>query len=122
MTGSETGLSLTIDGKKNRLRIARSTMRMLGETPMVQLLYHPGERIILVRGAKEQTPGGQELYVHPTRSRGNYDIYSISFVRKIRNANPEMQDGCSYRFYGKAVEQEHMVVFPMNTMEKIEND
>ena len=121
MSCIDPGLSLTIDGKKNRLRIAKPTMRVLGEPAMVQLLYNPAEKIILVRAAKEQTPGGQELYVHISKPGGDYDIYSSPFVQKIRAANPEMQGRCSYRFHGEAVEKEHLVIFPMSTLEKIDN-
>ena len=114
-------LSMTIDGKKNRLRIAKPTMRVLGEPAMVQLLYNPTERIILVRAVKEQTPGDQELYVHLSKPGGDYDIYSMPFVEKIRAANSEMQERRSYRFHGEAVEKEHLVIFPISTLEKIEN-
>ena len=122
MSSMDSGLSLTIDGKKNRLRIAKPTMRILGEPAMVQLLYNPAERIILVRAAKEQTPGGQELFIHISKPGGDYDIYSSPFVQRIRAANPEMCDRCSYRFLGEAVEKEHMVVFPISTLKKIANE
>ena len=118
MSNIKTGLSLTIDGKKNRLRIAKPTMRILGEPSMVQLLYNPAEKIILVRAAKEQTPGGQELFIHISKPGGDYEIYSSTFVQKIRAANPEMLERCSYRFWGEAVEKEHLVFFPIRTLEK----
>ncbi len=121
MNSIEQGLCLTIDGKKNRLRIAKATMRVLGEPAMVQLLYNPTEKIILVRAAEEQTPGGQELYVHLSKPGGDYDIYSLPFVRKIRNANPEMSERGTYRFHGEAVAKEHLVIFPISTLEKIDN-
>ena len=88
---------------------------------MVQLLYNPADKIIVVRAAKEQTPGGQELYVHISKPGGDYDIYSLPFVQKIRAANSEMQERCSYRFHGEAVEKERLVIFPISTLEKIEN-
>ena len=119
MSCLDTNISLTIDGKKNRLRIAKPTMKALGEPRMVQLLFNPTERIIVVRAAKEQTPGGQELYVHLSKPGGDYDFYSMPFVRKLRSTYPEMQERCTYRFYGEAIEKQHLAMFPLSTMEKI---
>ena len=121
MKDMDTELNLTIDGKKNRLRIAKPTMRMIGEPSMVQLLYNPAERIILVRAAKEPMPGGQELSIHLSKPGGDYEIYSSSFVRKIRAANPEMREMCSYRFHGETVDKENLVLFPISTLEKIDH-
>ena len=90
MSCVDVGICLTIDGKKNRLRIAKPTMKALGAPKMVQLLFNPKEHIILVKAAKEQTPGGQELYIHLSKPGGDYDIYSMSFVRKLFSTYPEL--------------------------------
>ena len=114
-------LSLTIDGKKNRLRISKASMRILGLPAMVQLLYNPGEKVILIRAAKEVTPGGQELHVHISKPGGDYDIYSLSFVHKLIDNNPSILGEGSYRLYGKAVGREGLVMFPLSTIEKVMN-
>ncbi len=121
MSEIDQDISLTIDVKKNRLRILKPTMRLLGNPTMVQLLYHPQNKVILVRAAKEQTPGGQELFIHLSKPGGDYEIYSMTFVQKIRKAFPEMQERCSYRLHGTAVEKECMVSFSMSTLEKVDN-
>ena len=122
MTCSDAELTMTIDGKKNRLRIAKPTMKVLGIPSMVQLLYNPIDKLIVIRAAKEQTPGGQELYIHLSKPGGDYDIYSLPFVRRIQKANPELLAGYTYRFYGEAHEKERLVVFSIGTLERIDND
>lgn len=122
MNSTRTGINMTIDVKKNRFRIFKSTMHMLGDPTYVQLLFNPTDDIIMIRAAKRQTPGGQELRIHQSKpgSDGSYDMYSMSFVQRIRAVYPQMQEPGSYRLAGESVPREQMVFFPMSTLEKVE--
>lgn len=122
MSALEQALIFTIDGKKNRLRIAKSTMKVLEDPVMVQLLYNPDRREIVVRAANEQTPGGQEVYIHQSKPGGDYEMYSMSLVQKMRDSNPDMLERCTYRIYGEAFRKERLVVFHLSSMERVVND
>ncbi len=124
MTSSNNGIMLTIDLKKNRLRIFKSTVRLLGNPELVQLLINPADNMIMVRAAREMTPGGQELHIHPSKvsNDSSYDIYSMSFIRKLQRDYPELRERCSYRLYGIFSHDSNSAVFPMDTLERVLNE
>ena len=111
--------SITIDLKRNRMRLLKSAVQVLGEPQKVQLLVNPYQKAIMIRSATDDTPGGQTLSVHPTKPYDYYEIYSLHFVQRLQRLFPDMQDCCTYRVHGKPVLKENGIVFLMNTLERI---
>lgn len=124
MTPDKDSIILTIDPKKNRLRLFKSTVRMLGNPKLVRLLINPDKDILMICAAKDMTPGGQELYLHlsKTGSDSSYDIYSLPFVRKLQNDYSELRGRCIYRLYGSFSEESKAVLFPIGTLERVSAD
>lgn len=57
--------SIAIDVKKNRIRLHKPTLHMLGDPKLIQLLFDPQKMVLAIRCPEEEEPGGQEIKIGP---------------------------------------------------------
>lgn len=116
-------ISMAIDLKKNRLRIHRSTLRLMGFPPFIKLLFSPEHNAIAVICCeKAEIPKINEVRVtYDLRDNTHtFDIYSKDLVSVIRMAFKGLDQTGLYRLKGYAVPEEHGVYFPLSTMTRAE--
>ena len=53
-------------------------------------------------------------------SDNSIEIYSGTFVSSLRSLAGGLDHGCSYRLTGVTVPSENMVIFPLDSLERIE--
>ena len=111
-------LVLSIDVKKNRLRVHRSTLKALGDPPYLQLLFSPRRAEIAVLKRDRQLPGGQEIRVvmNHRRLAGSCEIYSKELIGRIRQSFSGLDQEGLYRLSGFAVPEEEGVCFPLSSL------
>jgi len=111
-------LTMSIDIKKNRLRVHKTTLRILGDPPFVQLLFSIPDHSIVVRGRRKQEPGGRDIRVifDKPRSVGTFDIYSKELVTCIRNQFPMLNQSKLYRLHGFQSLRNQCVCFPLESI------
>lgn len=117
-------ISMTIDLKKNRLRIHRPTLRLLGFPPFIKLLFSRGQNAVaVIRCEKGEIPRINEVRVNfdPRDDRRTFDIYSKDLTLTIRQAFSGLDQTGLYRLYGYAVPEENGVYFPLSTMTRAED-
>jgi len=111
-------LTMAIDLKKNRIRIHKSTLRLLGSPPFIKLLLSPKHRAIAILKSEKQVPRGQEIIVSFDRpdSSGTFLIYSKDLISLIRTEFPGLEKDGLYRLSGRSVPEEGGVWFPLDSL------
>ena len=117
-------ITMPIDLTKNRLRIHKSTLRLLGSPEFVKLLFSTERNAIGVIGSKSEIPKADEIrviYDKPNET-GTFDIYSKHLVSVIRIAFRGLDQTGLYRLKGTPVPEENGVYFPLSTLTFAEED
>lgn len=115
-------IMMSIDLKKNRLRVHRQTMNLLGSPSFVQLLFSPKQGAIVILKCEKQTPQGQEIPVvldKPGPS-GTFDIYCKELISRIRHEFGGLDQPGLYHLRGYSVHDETGVCFPLSTLNRTE--
>lgn len=115
-------ITMSIDLKKNRLRVHRPTLKLLGSPSYVQLLISPANRAIIILGCEQHTTGGQEIRVifDKPGPAGTFDIYSKELITRIRTHFPDLDKQGLYRLSGRFDAEEEYVCFPLSTLVRAE--
>ena len=115
-------ITMAIDLKKNRLRIHKSTLRLLGSPEFVTLLFSPERSAIGIIACESEIPKVEQIrvvYDKPT-SAGTFDIYSKHLLSVIRRAFSGLNQTGLYRLKGTPVPEENGVYFPLSTLTRAE--
>lgn len=116
--------SIAIDVKKNRIRLHKPTLHMLGDPKLIQLLFDPQKMVLAIRCPEEEEPGGQEIKIGPHNFlRDNTcELYSRSLLTRMRSIPGVMPNECSYRLTGCVSAEKRVAIFPLNTLQEISNE
>ena len=112
---------MAIDTKKYGIRIHKVLFRQLGEPRYIQLLVNPEKRIVAIQTVEKGLSGGQTHHIVEKlmHSGNSYEIYSRPFIRKLREVDPSIEDGCSYRLTGNVISCMNTAVFPLKTLQRV---
>lgn len=116
------GISMALDMKKNRIRIHKPTLHLLGDPTLIQLLFDPDSLDVAIVCPDAEVPGGQEIRIPSKHLKGDYcvEVYSKMFLRKLRSVHGHLDDDCTYRLTGELIPSLRAVRFPMNTLQRVE--
>ena len=87
-------ISMALDMKKNRIRIHKPTIHMLGDPILIQLLFDPEAMIVAIICPDREVPGGQEIRVNPKNLKGDnaVEFYSKMFLKKLRAVHGNLEN------------------------------
>ena len=108
-------ITIALDLKKNRIRIHKSTLRMLGEPKRVQLLLNPEKKAIIISCPARAMPESQDEKVMFDKpgSDGSFQLYSLELIRRIRALCPELENYRLYHVTGKYIPGMNAAYFRM---------
>lgn len=114
-------LSMAIDMKKNRIRVHKNTLRLLGNPSSVQFLINPEQKQIVVRNMDDDPADITILKIHKFQmnSDNSVDFYSLKLVQMIQTAAGNMDEKSCYRIYGKLNSIKRFGVFSFAEVEQI---
>lgn len=124
MTDSiQTGTIMSIDPKKHRIRIYKSTLHALGDPMYIQLLVSTTRRIVAVKCVDKVMSGDQSYRVNSEMlgPDNSCEIYSCSFIKELCSVVGGLEGNGTYRMLGKIIETQRMAVFAMDTIQRVEN-
>lgn len=124
MTDSvQTGTIMSIDPKKHRIRIYKSTLHALGDPMYIQLLVSTTRRIVAVKCVDKVMSGDQSYRVNSEMlgPDNSCEIYSSSFIKELCGVVGGLEANATYRMLGKIIETQRMAVFAMDTIQRVEN-
>ncbi len=116
-------ITMAIDLKKNRLRIHKSTLHLMGSPEFVKLLFSRERNAVGVIGIYTEIPKAEEIRViyDKPNAAGTFDIYSKYLVSVIRLAFSGLDQTGLYRLKGYPVPEENGVYFPLSTLTRAED-
>ena len=109
-------LSLSLDLKKNRIRIHKNTLHRLGNPCRVQLLFNPEKRVLLISCPSRSLSESQDEKVWFDRpgSDGSYQLYSSELMKRIRTVCPDLEGHSLYYVCGKYIPGMNAAVFQLD--------
>ncbi len=115
-------ITMSVDTKKYGIRIHKTLFRQIGEPRYIQLLINPIEQIVAVKSVEKEITGSQthRIIEKKMMSEKSYEIYSRSFIRKLREVIPYIEDGGSYRLTGNIIPSLKMAIFSLKTLQRVE--
>ena len=102
--------TIFIDQKKNRIRVFKSTLNMLGYPAFIQLLVNPESRNIAVRSALAEDVLAHRVRWKKLGDMQSYELYSSSLIHKIQTICKDWEHGKSYRLLGSLYHSENIAV------------
>ena len=117
---SNATVTMAVDTKKYGIRIHKCLFRQLGEPRHIQLLVNPDDGFVAIQTVEKEMFCGQTHHIVEKRmqSERSYEIYSRSFIRKLRELEPEIEDGGAYRLTGTMLPLFKIAVFSIKTMQR----
>ena len=114
-------VSISIDMKKYRIRIHKSTLHLLGDPPYILLLINPESRFVAIKSSDRPASDGltHKVARYIFQSDASAEIYSHTLVKKLKELYPDLGAGNLYHMSGHVVPRENMAVFSMDTLTKI---
>lgn len=105
---------LSIDLKKNRIRIHKRTLHLLGNPEYIQLLVNPEARLIAVRCSVKSDYLAHRIRMYQLASKNSYELYSAHLIRSLQTVNSGWKENEAYRLYGIINPKEGLAQFPMD--------
>ena len=123
---SKTGMvaNLTLDMKRNRIRIYRATLRALGDPAYIQFLINPAELYIAILGSEIPLSGGTANRVKIPNSRLDgklsVEFYSAALLDGIYSIFGVLDREYNYRLTGEIDQVNRVAYFSLRTLKRIE--
>jgi len=114
--------TLSIDFRRNRIRVHKKTLRLLGSPDYVQLLVNPVDGVIAVRRLEQPEPQHFKVNWDGLMRRNCFDIHSMSFIRKLRQCCKDLPQDKTYRIKGKYISAYEVARFCLKDAEPVHID
>lgn len=124
MNNNESYAVISIDLRKTRIRIHKSTLHILGDPQYIQLLVNPEKMTVAIKSVDTYLPGDNihTVYKDVLHSDNSYEIYSKVFVKKLCAVIGDLDPRYSYRMSGQILQIHQAAVFSMKTLQKISSE
>ena len=112
---SKTSLSpvITIDFKRDRIRIHKRTLRFLGDPEYVLLLVNPEDHTIAIMRCDRSDLRAYRLPKARLYDKQSFEITSKCLLRNLLSMCGYLHDNHIYRLYGELVQNEGIVQFSL---------
>lgn len=120
---TQSGTILSIDPKKHRIRIHKSTLHALGDPRYIQLLVSTNRRIVAVKCVDKVMSGDQSYRVNSEMlgPDNSCEIYSSSFIKELCSVVGGLEENGTYRLLGTIIEKQRIALFAMDTIARVES-
>ena len=116
--------NLTLDMKRNRIRIYRATLRALGDPAYIQFLINPEELYIAILSSEIPLSGGTANRVKIPNSRLDgklsVEFYSAALLDGIYSIFGVLDREYNYRLTGEIDQVNRVAYFSLRTLKRIE--
>lgn len=114
---------MSIDIKKNRIRVHKESLHLIGDPKYIQILVNINNRLIAIMAIETDQTDLQSYRVDQNRMESDFsfEIYSSPFIKKLCNEFNCFKKGKCYRLTGTAVGVEKTVVFNIDSLQEIES-
>lgn len=121
MGSTDNSAVMTIDLKRNRFRIHKSTLSKMGMPQYIQFLINPEEMFIAILGTDRPLAGGTANRVKLVHmSNKSIEFYSNTLLCALVNMIGTLDFQYSYRMSGEVDVANRVAYFSMKTLKKNE--
>ena len=115
--------TLSIDLKKYRIRIHKSTLRLLGDPQYIQLLVNPESMAVAIRAATSAFNNDQthKISQKQVQSDNSVELYSRSFIMKLCTVADVLDNGSTYHMHGEVHPAQNLAVFSLKALQRIDS-
>ena len=106
--------AITIDFKKDRIRIYKRTLRSIGNPEFIHLLVNPEECTLAILHSDCSDLRSYRLPMARHNGKRSFEIFSKFLVRGMFDLCDEWEDNRLYRVYGDVVPNKGVVLFNLN--------
>ena len=110
---------ICIDRKKNRIRIHKQTLHMLGDPEYLQLLVNPACGMFALRGSFRGDHLAHRVKKYQIGPDNCYEIYSKNLMAALVKVNSELLEDQSYRIYGEMIANVGVARFDLHNLKDI---
>ena len=113
--------SLSVDMKKNRLRVHKAMLHQLSDPAYIQLLVNPDAKMVAIKAIQNASSSDQAHRVpkQALLSDSSVEIYSQSFIFKLKEVTPGLDYGTTYRMSGYVYPKTGIAIFSLKTITKV---
>lgn len=114
---------LVIDLKKNRLRIYKRTLHLLGDPKYVKFLVNPQNMHIVVIPSRPVDTASQKVNWKQIGDNKCCEFYSKNLIQSLHNLCCQMTQDQTFRIFGKLyqMDDERLARFKMNDLILVNN-
>lgn len=115
---------ISIDLKKSRIRVHKESLHLIGDPMYIQFLVNVERSMLAILGMDNDTSRSAAIRVNlpKLRSDFSYEIYSTSLIDKLAKVFGCFESNSTYRLTGKVIPEKRAVVFPVNTLQKVDTE
>ena len=110
---------ICIDRKKNRIRIHKQTLHMLGNPGYIQLLVNPTSAMFALRGSFRGDHLAHKVKKYQISPDNCYEIYSKDLMKALVKINSDLREDHSYRIYGEMITTVGVCRFDLHKLNNI---
>ena len=111
-------ITISIDLKKYRIRLHKTTLHLLGDPDYVQLLVNPQSMVVAIKGTEMPLSNDSvhKINKRVLKSDNSVEIYSRLFILKLLEVSEIQTNDQLIRLDGEIVNSERMAVFYLNSL------
>lgn len=109
---------LSLDLKKNRIRLHKTTLHALSDPKYVHFMVNPQKGTLIIVPCAETANDALKITY---RASEDCNLYSKALTNLLSKLNPEMDKGTTYRIFGKVNEKAHFAMFSINEMVPVDS-
>lgn len=115
-------IAISLDWRKNRIRIFKETLYEMGKPEYICLLVNPDTRTIAVKGTSISDGITHSVNWDALQKERSYELYSHAFLSRLFNINNSWDEEHSYRIYGKVNPALQIAEFKIDDAVKISEE
>lgn len=111
---------LVIDLKKNRIRIHKVTLHLLGNPDYIQIMVNPESAAIALKASCSTDFRAERIRWATINGHRCCEFYSKYLIHSLRGVCFDMKDSQTYRIRGTLIPSEGLARFSMKNMEIVD--
>ena len=107
---------LTLDMKKQRIRIFKQTLHELGDPGYIQLLINPEQKTIVIKACKKDAFLSHRMKVEKDC---DCELYSTQLMHHLRLLDDHLEESVTYSAAGLIDDRRHLALFRLEDLNPV---
>ena len=102
---------ITLDMKKCRIRIHKTTLELLNRPKNIHILINPAEYKLVIRPTPPDIKDSLKISY---KADSDCEFYSTELMEQLSRLRPELSTSRTYRIIGEIIEEKRIALFDIN--------